>query len=142
MCCIPAAVAQVSADARFLWVSHQYAEWVGAPRDQIVGRLTDATAKDGPGALAAVKTFHPEVAILDIGLPVMDGYELATRLRASLGDTTPPLIALTGYGKDSERARAREAGFSQHLTKPVDFDRLLGVLDPARSGAEQRTGAP
>jgi CheY-like chemotaxis protein len=99
------------------------------------------TAKDGPSALAAVKTFHPDVAVLDIGLPVMDGYELASRLRASLGDAAPPLIALTGYGQDSDRDRALEAGFSQHLTKPVDFGHLLGVLDAARSSHEQRRGA-
>jgi PAS domain S-box-containing protein len=100
-----------------------------------------ATAKDGPSALTAVETFHPDVAILDIGLPVMDGYELAGRLRASLGDTTPPLIALTGYGQDSDRDRARAAGFSKHLTKPVDFAHLLGALDAARSGQASRPGA-
>jgi CheY-like chemotaxis protein len=100
-----------------------------------------ATAKDGPSALDAVKTFHADVAILDIGLPVMDGYELAGRLRASLGDAAPPLIALTGYGQESDRERARQAGFSKHLTKPVDFGHLLGVLEAARAGREQQPGA-
>jgi PAS domain S-box-containing protein len=100
-----------------------------------------ATAKDGPSALAALKTFQPDVAILDIGLPVMDGYELAGRLRASLGEAAPPLIALTGYGQASDRDRAREAGFFQHLTKPVDLGYLLGVLDAARLGHRQQAGA-
>jgi CheY-like chemotaxis protein/anti-sigma regulatory factor (Ser/Thr protein kinase) len=99
-----------------------------------------ATAKDGPSALDAVKTFHADVAILDIGLPVMDGYELAGRLRATLGDAAPPLIALTGYGQESDRERARQAGFAKHLTKPVDFGRLLGVLDAARAGQERQPG--
>jgi signal transduction histidine kinase/CheY-like chemotaxis protein len=87
------------------------------------------TARDGPSALATMKTFHPDVAILDIGLPVMDGYELAGRVRAQLGDDAPRLIALTGYGRESDRDRAREAGFSRHLTKPVDFGCLLAAVD-------------
>jgi PAS domain S-box-containing protein len=93
-----------------------------------------ATAKDGPTALAALKAHRPDVAILDIGLPVMDGYELADRVRAQLGDEAPALIALTGYGQDSDRERARAAGFSRHLTKPVDLGQLLGVLDTVAAG--------
>jgi len=95
-----------------------------------------ATAEDGPTALEVAKTFHSDVAFLDIGLPVMDGYELAARLRAELGEATPPLIALTGYGQDSDRARAKAAGFVEHLTKPVEIDRLLGALQAtgARAG--------
>ena len=87
------------------------------------------TAKDGPTALEVVKTFHANVAFLDIGLPVMDGYELAGRLRAELGGALPRLIALTGYGQDSDRLRAKEAGFALHLTKPVEGGCLLGALD-------------
>jgi CheY-like chemotaxis protein/anti-sigma regulatory factor (Ser/Thr protein kinase) len=98
------------------------------------------TARDGPSALAAMKTFHPDVAILDIGLPVMDGYELAGRVRAQFGDAAPRLIALTGYGQESDRDRAREAGFSRHLTKPVDFGSLLAALDAASSGQDARPG--
>lgn len=89
------------------------------------------TAKDGPTALNVMKSFHADVAILDIGLPVMDGYELAGRLRAELGKELPRLIALTGYGQDSDRARAKQAGFAEHLTKPVDGARLLGALAAA-----------
>jgi PAS domain S-box-containing protein len=113
--------------------------------DLLADALRDAghvvtTATDGPGALAAMKTFRADVAVLDIGLPVMDGYELAGRLRAQLGDAAPPLIALTGYGQGSDRERARRAGFCQHLTKPVDLGRLLGALDDAR-GRHGRPGA-
>jgi CheY-like chemotaxis protein len=94
------------------------------------------TAKDGPTALGAMRHFDAEIAILDIGLPVMDGYELAARMRATLGDRTPRLIALTGYGQDSDRMRAREAGFAAHLTKPVDVASLLGALEAAPSERE------
>ena len=99
------------------------------------------TARDGPSALAAMKTFPADVAILDIGLPVMDGYELAGRLRGQCGDAAPRLIALTGYGQESDRNRAREAGFSRHLTKPVDFGRLLASLDAASPRHDARPGA-
>jgi PAS domain S-box-containing protein len=98
-----------------------------------------ATAKDGPTALAVAKTCHADVAILDIGLPVMDGYELADRLRAELGEAVPRLIALTGYGQDSDRARSRTAGFTEHLTKPVESIRLLGALDATPRSATRHT---
>ena len=90
-------------------------------------------AKDGPSALVALETFHPVVAVLDIGLPVMDGYELAHRIRERFGDAAPRLIALTGYGQESDRERALKAGFAQHLTKPVEVGSLLGAIDPNRS---------
>src|SRR5690606_31061 len=76
-------------------------------------------AHDGPHALAVAREFQPEAAVLDIGLPVMDGYELARGLCALLPQR-PRLIALTGYGQDSDRERARGAGFDLHLVKPVD----------------------
>jgi CheY-like chemotaxis protein len=88
-----------------------------------------------------MKTFHADVAILDIGLPVMDGYELAGRIRAELGEAGPRLIALTGYGQDSDRARAKAAGFAEHLTKPVDVGCLLGALDAPRSAENAGLGA-
>ena len=100
-----------------------------------------ATAKDGPTALEVMKTFHADVAFLDIGLPVMDGYELAGRLRAELGAALPRLIALTGYGQDSDRARAKEAGFAFHLTKPVEGSCLLGALDATPSPEPAGLGA-
>jgi signal transduction histidine kinase len=84
-------------------------------------------AHDGPGALRASETARPDVAILDIGLPVMDGYELATRLRERYPDVH--MIAVTGYGQEHDRARSERAGFHEHLVKPVGVDRLLAQLN-------------
>lgn len=86
------------------------------------------TAFGGLETLASVERLKPEVVILDIGLPGMNGYELAQRLRASHGTACPRLIALTGYGQPADRARALECGFLTHLTKPVDLQVLQGVL--------------
>ena len=84
------------------------------------------TAFDGPSALRIADEFHPEIAVLDIGLPVMDGYELAQRLRST---SNVRLIALSGYGQESDRARAREAGFQAHLAKPVPFETLMRLVE-------------
>src|SRR5262249_39841379 len=73
------------------------------------------TAYDGPTAREAAQVFRPEVVFLDIGLPRMDGYEVARRLREQLGMKETLLVALTGYGKDEDRRRANEAGFDAHL---------------------------
>ena len=86
------------------------------------------TAGDGPAALTLVDDFKPDVAILDIGLPGMDGYELAGRLRAKLGKCAPRLIAMTGYGQEADRKRSEERGFDLHLVKPVDVNALLRGL--------------
>jgi CheY-like chemotaxis protein len=85
------------------------------------------TAGDGPQALAVIPSFMPDVAILDIGLPGMDGYELAAHVRRM--PHPPHLLALTGYGTAHDREKALAAGFDEHLVKPVDPDRLLEVLD-------------
>jgi CheY-like chemotaxis protein len=86
-------------------------------------------AHDGPGALRICgDDFTPQVALIDIGLPVMDGYELAERLRALPGGDQLRLIAVTGYGQPSDRQRARAAGFDAHLVKPVDLDTLTRAL--------------
>ena len=89
------------------------------------------TASDPLAALTIASQFRPRIAILDIGLPVMDGYQLARELRARLGDDLPTLIALTGYSQADDRERSREAGFAHHLAKPIDADELLRVLDAA-----------
>jgi CheY-like chemotaxis protein len=78
------------------------------------------TAFDADQALDIADSFKPEVAILDIGLPRRNGYELALDLRRQSGDVPPMLIALTGWGQAEDRTRARNAGFDEHLTKPVD----------------------
>ncbi|MBA3817510.1 MAG: PAS domain S-box protein [Deltaproteobacteria bacterium] len=85
-----------------------------------------AVAHDGPEALRVAGEFAPHVALLDIGLPVMDGFELAARLRAQWSDVK--LVAITGYGQESDRQRTRGAGFQAHLTKPVDLENLANLL--------------
>ena len=85
-------------------------------------------AGDGESALALLDDYVPELALLDIGLPGMDGYELARRLRADPRMAGARLVALTGYGRDNDRARALAARFDEHLVKPVTADRLLEVL--------------
>jgi signal transduction histidine kinase/ActR/RegA family two-component response regulator len=84
-----------------------------------------AVAHDGPSALAAAATFRPQVGLLDIGLPVMDGYELAMALRAA---HSIRLVAITGYGQPGDRERTRDAGFESHLVKPVELEQLERVL--------------
>jgi CheY-like chemotaxis protein len=95
---------------------------------QIAGYET-AVAHDGPEALAVAATFRPDVALLDIGLPVMDGYELAARLRELLPTKPLHLIAVTGYGQEDHRERSRAAGFDMHFVKPIDVASLLLVLN-------------
>ena len=85
------------------------------------------TAKDGMEGLALVLTARPEIAIVDVGLPRLDGYSLAQKTRAALGQEVV-LIALTGYGQPEDRERARDAGFDVHLTKPLDFTALQQAL--------------
>jgi CheY-like chemotaxis protein/two-component sensor histidine kinase len=85
------------------------------------------TAHDGLTALDMAAAFGPEMAILDIGLPVMDGYELAARLRQTPGLERVRLIAVTGYGQKSDRERSAAAGFDQHIVKPVDVDRVIAL---------------
>jgi PAS domain S-box-containing protein len=85
------------------------------------------TAHDGPSALEAAVTSPPEVVLLDIGLPGMDGYEVARRFRQERGGGVV-LIAMTGYGMDEDRQRSRDAGFDHHLVKPVDPEALRTLL--------------
>jgi PAS domain S-box-containing protein len=94
-------------------------------------------AHDAPSALRLARTHCPAVAILDIGLPVMDGYELASRLRDLPGLASIRLIALTGYGQESDRQRTRAAGFHHHLVKPVDFQALAQVVSAPFEGSNE-----
>jgi len=94
-------------------------------RDSGFGVLT---ATDPAQALETVKEFRPTIAILDIGLPGMDGYELAAELRARLGAEVPRLFALSGYGQASDRDRSLAAGFEKHLVKPVNVAELIEAL--------------
>jgi CheY-like chemotaxis protein len=87
-----------------------------------------AAADSGPAALTLIERVNPDIAILDVGLPEMDGFEVARRLRADPKYANLILLALTGYGRASDRVTAREAGFDEHLVKPVRAEQLLGVL--------------
>ena len=85
-------------------------------------------ARDGAGALRSAKKEQPPVAVIDIGLPDIDGYEVARQLRLDPRTQSMHLVALTGYGQEADRQRAQAAGFDRHLTKPVDFDELLSAI--------------
>jgi CheY-like chemotaxis protein len=84
-------------------------------------------AEDGPKGLEAILALRPEIALIDIGLPGMDGYELARKARAALGEGVV-LVALTGYGLPEDRQQAMEAGFNSFLLKPVDLAALQQLL--------------
>ena len=94
------------------------------------------TAPDGPVALQIAAAFRPLVVLLDIGLPIWDGYEVARRLRSEVALQPMTVIAVTCYGAEEDRRRSREAGFDAHLVKPVSLGVLLETL--ARFGFEPR----
>lgn len=102
-----------------------------------LGDLLDATGHhvlvfpDGIAALDRLGAFRPEVAVLDIGLPGIDGYDLAREIRGRLGHAAPFLIALTGFGQPGDVERSRKAGFDVHLVKPIDHRRLLHSIESA-----------
>ncbi len=85
-------------------------------------------AYDGPAALAAAVAYSPDVVLLDIGLPMMDGFEVARRLRELEGPNRALLVAMTGYGREEDMRRSREAGFDHHMVKPVDPQALSEML--------------
>jgi CheY-like chemotaxis protein len=85
-------------------------------------------AHSGNAALEMAQTFRPDVALLDIGMPDLDGYAVARNLRVENSCPDIVLIALTGYGQDGDKARARAAGFDHHLTKPVDPSKLEALI--------------
>jgi PAS domain S-box-containing protein len=87
-------------------------------------------ADDGPGALRRLEAFPAEVAILDLGLPVMDGFELARRVRERQSGSRLRLIALTGYGRERDFAQSHAVGFDAHLVKPVDLSALNSAINP------------
>jgi signal transduction histidine kinase/ActR/RegA family two-component response regulator len=86
------------------------------------------TAYDGVEAIEAAREFRPEVVLLDIGMPRLDGYEAARRIREECHQDQPVLIAITGWGQDENRAKTREAGFDHHLVKPVEPAALTRLL--------------
>ena len=99
---------------------------------RLLTRLYDQDVRvshDGPGALESAAEFRPEVVLLDIGMPGMDGYEVAQRLRQNPDVAPIQIIALTGWGQETDRRRSKEVGFDHHLVKPVDPEILRRYLD-------------
>jgi PAS domain S-box-containing protein len=125
----PTAGAEASAPARRVLVVEDSADARESLRLllELAGHVVE-TAEDGPGGLAKLRAFRPDVALIDLGLPGLDGYALARRARAEPETRAIRLVAITGYGQGDDRQRALEAGFDQHLTKPVDAARLRRVL--------------
>ncbi len=89
---------------------------------------TTEVAHDGPGALVAAESFRPDVILLDLGLPGLNGYEVCRRIRDHAWGAGIVIIALTGWGQEPDRQRSREAGFNGHLVKPVEHETLLEML--------------
>jgi two-component system CheB/CheR fusion protein len=97
-------------------------------------------AHDGPAALEVAPAFRPELVLLDIGLPSMDGWEVARRMRDLPGLENPVLAAMTGYAHEEDRRRSTEAGVDYHLVKPVELKALLELI--AGLGSPVRRQSP
>jgi CheY-like chemotaxis protein len=96
------------------------------------------TAYDGHGAVAKARAFFPEVIFLDIGLPGMDGYEVARELRADPSLSDVVLVALTGWGTDEDLRRTKDAGFDHHFVKPIEVEAVEAMLR-SLDGAQPRS---
>ena len=103
----------------------------GADSLSVVLQMMGAESRavyDGQSALATIKAFSPTTVLLDIGMPEMDGYEVARRIRADPELAGVRLIALTGWGAESDRRRTQECGFDEHWVKPVEPEKLLALV--------------
>ncbi|MEO6563454.1 MAG: response regulator [Nitrosospira sp.] len=90
--------------------------------------LNAKAVNSGPAALGKLPTYRPNVILLDIGMPGMNGYEVARRIREQPQFDNTRLVALTGWGQEEDRQLSRNAGFDHHLTKPVDFKVLKDLI--------------
>jgi CheY-like chemotaxis protein len=107
---------------------------------KFMGAAVDV-AYDGATALELLPAFRPEIVLLDVGMPVLDGFEVARRMRQLPEGQNILLVAITGWGQEEDRRRTADAGFDQHLVKPVDpvmLQNLLAAFDPD-AAAEKRT---
>ena len=95
---------------------------------RLLGNQVD-TIYDGTVAVPAVERFRPDVVLMDLGMPRLDGYQAARAIRAHCGDRKIMMIAITGWGGDTDRQLSRDAGFDRHLVKPVVPSELLAVLE-------------
>ena len=98
-----------------------------------------AISHDGLDALDVARRFRPHIALLDLDLPRLSGYEVAERLRAEAGTKTVLLVALTGYGGLEDKNESRARGFDEHLTKPADFKRLFALIAASPSQPDDST---
>jgi CheY-like chemotaxis protein len=98
------------------------------------------TAHDGGEAVRASTEQRFDVAVLDIGLPVLDGYQVAAAISESLGPLRPRLVALTGYNRPEDRGRAKRVGFDAHLAKPVDPETLCATIGEVLRDSRVRLG--
>ena len=89
-------------------------------------------AFDGPSGVDAAKEWHPEFVILDIGLPGMDGFQVASLLRQFEDTKHAVIVAISGYGQEEDRNRSRQAGFDHHLVKPINSDELAKIMAKPR----------
>ena len=95
-----------------------------------------AGALDGVEAVEAAAAFQPDLILLDIGLPKLNGYEAAQRIRQERGNDSLVIVALTGWGQESDRQKSRDAGFDGHLVKPVEFSVLKKLLAETKTATE------
>jgi len=95
------------------------------------------TAYDGPTAIETARVHRPEFVLLDLGLPGMDGYQVATRLRQEQGSQDAVIIAVSGYGQEDDRCRSREAGFNHHLVKPIDHNVLVTLVGQSQYSIDE-----
>jgi signal transduction histidine kinase len=95
---------------------------------QFMGNETDST-NDGASAIEIVKTWNPDIVFLDLGMPVMDGLEVAARIRSEKLVRQPMLVALSGWSSEDDREKTSQAGFDLHLRKPIEMDRIITLLD-------------
>jgi CheY-like chemotaxis protein len=95
-------------------------------------------ARDGPEAIEAFRTYDPAVVLLDIGMPGMDGYEVARTIRTNFPGRHAALVALTGWGQAKDRRLSQEAGFDHHLIKPADIGALQALLASLEGHADAR----
>ncbi|MGH7819543.1 MAG: response regulator, partial [Candidatus Binatia bacterium] len=102
---------------------------------EVSGHRVDV-AQNGFDGLEMALTNHPEVAIVDIGIPGIDGYQVAREIRAADGGHHVYLVALTGYGQPIDRRRALESGFNEHMVKPVERERLIRMLAGIQPAAD------
>jgi CheY-like chemotaxis protein/two-component sensor histidine kinase len=94
-----------------------------------LGKHRVETAHDGPSAIEKVRAIHPEIVLLDIGLPAMDGYQVGRTIRQDPRFDDVLIVALTGYGQEEDRRRSREAGIDEHLVKPAAIEDIERILD-------------